>query len=171
MANIVPRREEGGGISGGGRWRDLPAAWRDPFEAMRDLLNLEGFTGGGLVGGGTFLAPFEVKETKDSYIFKADLPGVKEDDLEVSVTGNRLTISGKREAEQKEEKERYFAYERSYGTFSRSFTLPDGADTEHIQADLRNGVLNVVLPKKPEVQPKKVTVTAGRKDEKAPARA
>jgi HSP20 family protein len=91
-------------------------------------------------------------------MFHADLPGVKEQDLEVTLTGNRLTIAGKREAEREEKTDTYYACERSYGSFSRSFTLPDGADGEHLRAELKDGVLAVAVPKKPEVQPKKVQV-------------
>src|SRR5262249_47223344 len=112
---------------------------------------------------------FEVKETKDSYLFKADLPGVKEEELDISLTGNRLTVSGQRQEEKKDEGETYYAYERRYGTFSRAFTLPDGVDAEHVQAGLKDGVLTVVVPKKPEVQPKRIQVKAAAKGEKAKA--
>jgi HSP20 family protein len=121
----------------------------DPFRELS-----RGFLG----EGGNFVPSFEVKETKDSFIFKADLPGLKEDDLEVSLSGNILTISGQRQEEKKDEGERYYAYERSYGSFTRSFTLPDGVDPEHVQAELKDGVLTLVAPKKPEVQPKRIDV-------------
>jgi HSP20 family protein len=106
----------------------------------------------------SFTAAFDIKETKDAYLFKADVPGVQEKDLEVTITGNRLTISGKREEEKEEKSDRYYTYERNYGAFSRSFTLPDGADTDTLQASLEKGVLTVSVPKKPEVQPKKIAV-------------
>jgi HSP20 family protein len=112
----------------------------------------------------------EVKETKDSYIFKADLPGIKEDGLDISLTGNRLTISGQRREEKKDEGDRHYVYERSFGSFSRSFTLPEGIDADHVQAELKDGVLNVVVPKKPEVQPKRILVKGpGESDKKAQA--
>ena len=69
-----------------------------------------------------------MKETKDAYVFRADLPGVKDEDLEISLTGNRLTVSGHREQEKREQSETYYATERAYGSFSRTFTLPDGTD-------------------------------------------
>jgi len=124
-------------------------AW-DPFAEMAELPQ-EGYPP-------TFMPAFEVKETKDSYVFKADIPGIKEGDLDLSITGDRLTISGKREMERKEEQETYFAYERSYGSFSRSFTLPTGVDAEHARADLKDGVLPIGLPKLPEALPKKIEV-------------
>ena len=102
-------------------------------------------------------------------MFTADLPGVKEKDLDLSLTGNRLTVSGKREEEKKEEDERWFTYERSYGAFSRSFTLPDGVDTEHVGAELKEGVLRVSIPKKPELKPRKIELEPGGKPEKVKA--
>ena len=104
---------------------------------------------------GLFSPSFDVKENKDGYVFRADLPGVREEDLDISLTGNRLTISGKREQEKHEQGDTYYASERSYGSFSRAFTLPDGTDGENVKADLKNGVLQVIVPKKPEVQPRR----------------
>ncbi|HYG68700.1 MAG TPA: Hsp20/alpha crystallin family protein, partial [Anaeromyxobacteraceae bacterium] len=118
-----------------------------------------------------FVPSFEVKETKDAYVFKADLPGIREEDLDINLTGNRLTVSGKREEEKRSEEERYYAYERSYGSFSRSFTLPEGVDAEHVDAELRDGVLTVRIAKRPEVQPKRIEVKklSPTKGEKAQA--
>lgn len=76
----------------------------------------------------------------------------------MTVTGNRLTVSGKREAEKEDKGERYYSYERSYGSFTRSFTLPEGADTDKLRASLEKGVLAITVPKKPEVQAKKIAV-------------
>jgi len=134
----------------------------DPFREMSRRLGGDDLTG--------FVPNFDVKETKDAYIFKADLPGVKEGDTEISVTGNRLTISGQRQEEKKDEGDQYYAYERSYGSFSRSFTLPEGVDVDQVRAELKDGVLNVVVPKRPEVQPKKIPLKGTEKGgEKAKA--
>jgi len=130
------------------RMREL-LAW-DPFQEMTRFWPHEQEIG--------FVPHFEVRETNDGFVFKADLPGVSEDDLEINLTGNRLTITGKREAEQRNENERYYAYEVQYGSFTRSFTLPEGVDTEHVKADLKNGVLTLVVPKKAEAQPRKITL-------------
>lgn len=83
---------------------------------------------------------------------------MKEGDIEVTVTGNRLTITGHRSEETEEKTETYFSRERKYGSFSRSYTLPEGADLEHVHADLKAGVLTVAVPKLPEVQPRKIAV-------------
>lgn len=141
----------------------------DPFTQMRELMGWDPFeTMTQLLGSGQrealrFVPAFEVKETKDAFIFKADLPGVQENNLDISLTGGRLVVSGKRETEKRDENERYFAYERSFGSFSRAFTLPEGVDAEHISAELKDGVLHLVLPKVPEVQPRRIPVTTGAK--------
>lgn len=141
--------------------RSLAYGW-EPFRAMRELLRwdpfgemLPSFKGLESVA---FSPDFDVKETKESFVFSADLPGVKESDLDVRLTQNRLTISGKRESEKVEKTDQFYASERSYGSFSRSFTLPEGIVSEKIQAELKGGVLTLSIPKKPEAQPKKIDV-------------
>lgn len=134
----------------------------EPFRLMRDLLNWDPFAemmpANPRGADASYATRFEVKETKDAYVFKGDLPGIEEKDLEITLTGNRLTVGGKREAERRDEGDTYYAYERAYGGFSRSFTLPDGADVDHAEADLRNGVLTVSIPKRPEHQPRKISI-------------
>jgi len=109
----------------------------------------------------TFSPAFEVKENKDSFLFKADLPGLKEPDVEVKLVGGRLTISGKREAEREDRDDTFYTYERTYGSFVRSFTLPDGIDGDHIHAELRDGVLSIVVPKKATALAKTITIKTG----------
>ena len=144
--------------------RDTALAW-DPFRAIRDLMRLDPFREIAPVVSAHRLpeldAAFEVKETKDNYLYKADVPGIKESDLTINLTGNRLSVSGKREAEKHQEHETYFSYERSYGSFTRSFTLPEGIDGEKVSADLKDGVLTIAVPKVPQAQPKKVAIKAG----------
>ncbi len=156
MPNIV--RKENGPTAPA-----APATW-DPFRAMREMMSWDPFRELSAFPAhdpATFAPSFEVKETKDSYLIKADVPGVKEADLELQLVKNRLTIQGKREAEKEDKGETFYTYERSYGSFARSFTLPDGIDSEHLKAELKDGVLTVVLPKSPEVKPKKIALTAG----------
>ena len=126
----------------------------DPFQEMRPLVS-------GEIAG--YAPAFEVKESKDSFVFKADVPGVKEQDLEVTMTGNRLTIAGKREAEKEEKQDTYYAYERSYGSFTRTFTLPDEADGAHVKAELKNGEITVVVPKAAAAVAKRIPVASGDK--------
>jgi HSP20 family protein len=92
-------------------------------------------------------------------VFKADVPGVKAQALEITTTGNRLQISGKRDSEQESKTDTVYTYERQYGSFSRSFTLPDGADLEHGKSELKDGVLTVAIPKRPGEQAKKIAVS------------
>lgn len=163
MANITRRSGE-----------ITPAREWDPFRLMREMLRWDPFRELAPyrpeeTGYVTWSPTFDVRETHDYYIFKADLPGVKEDDLDIAVSGNRLTVNGKREAEEKEEGETYYTYERSFGSFSRSFTLPEDTSSNDVRAELKSGVLTLVLPKKPEHQPKRITVKAGSEKEKAKA--
>lgn len=141
MARGLMKRE--GGLSPFDRF--------DPFEMMRDMLRFEpfkelerGFRGFGLEG---FSPSFDVKETKDAYVICADLPGLKEEDIDVSLSGNRLTISGEREQEEKKEDETWYAVERRHGSFSRSFMLPDDINVDQCEATFDNGVLRVELAK------------------------
>lgn len=94
----------------------------------------------------------DIYETDDEVVFKADLPGVKKDELDVNVTENMLTISGKKEKEEKVERENYYRYERSHGSFLRKFELPRGIDLEKIDAHFEDGVLKVTFPKTEEVK-------------------
>jgi HSP20 family protein len=162
MANLIRRQQESGSRE--------PARLLDPFEVMRDMMRWDPFAELAPGSAGMTFAPsFDVKETGDAYVFTADLPGVKESDLELSLTGNRLTISGKREEEKKQEGERWYTYERSYGTFSRSFTLPAGVDADHAEAHLKEGVLRVSIPRRPEMKPRKIELQLGASKDKAHA--
>lgn len=110
-----------------------------------------------------FVPAFEVRETKDRYVFKADMPGVKDSDLDVSVSGARLTITGSRQMEKVEETDALYFEERAFGAFTRSFMLPEGADLEHIEAALKEGVLTLVVPKIAEVKARKIALDTGGK--------
>jgi HSP20 family protein len=153
MANLIRRNEQ--------QREMMPSPNWEPLRLVRELMNWDPFAEmlPSMSGEAGMFAPrFEVKETKDAYVFKADLPGIDEKDIDIQLTGNRLTVSGKREAEERQENERFYAYERSYGSFSRSFTLPDGADVDHAEAEMKNGVLTMAVPKKPEHQPRKISL-------------
>jgi HSP20 family protein len=157
MANITVRRDNGNKPTTPTTWE---SRW-EPFRVMRDLMGWDPFremTPYLPQGGVEFMPAFEVKETKDGYMFKADVPGVAESDLEVTMTGNRLTISGKREAEKQEQTDTYYTSERSYGSFTRSFTLPDGVDPNSVNASVNQGVLTLSVRKTPEAQPKRIQI-------------
>lgn len=95
-----------------------------------------------------FSPDVDVTETREAYIFKADVPGVHEGDLELAIAGDRLTLSGRRDEERHAEHATYFASERSYGAFRRQFLLPAGADLAQLRSELRDGVLTISVPKR-----------------------
>jgi HSP20 family protein len=135
---------------------------RDPFQLMRDLL-VEPFRT--LTGGrdATWNPGFEIRETDDAFVFRADIPGLRPDDLEIALIGNQLQISGARAQEQQQDEGRYHTYERAYGSFTRVFALPDSADIDNLRAELTSGVLTLSIPKKPGAtqQRRKIQVGSG----------
>ena len=137
------------------------AASLEPFRLMRDFLRWDPLLDYSLGAPAAFMPSFDVKETPDAYQFKVDLPGIVEADLEISLEGTRLTVAGKREDEAIKDGERLHLSERSHGTFSRTFTLPEDVEGEKVVAELRNGVLTLMVPKRPEVRPRKINVSLG----------
>jgi HSP20 family protein len=97
-------------------------------------------------------------EDKDSYYVRAELPGVKGDELNIQVTGNNLAISGERKIDTEEEGAKYHRREREAGTFSRMIGLPGEVNTEKVEANLDNGVLSISIPKAEVAKPKQITV-------------
>jgi HSP20 family protein len=145
----------------------LMTEW-DPFRAMRDLFRWDPFRemapaypAGPAWEPATFTPSFDVTENKDGYVFKADLPGIKSEDIDITTTDNRIQISGKRDLEHETKNDTVYTYERQYGSFSRAFTLPDGADLEHAKSELKDGVLTLVIPKKPTATTKKIAISTG----------
>ncbi len=103
----------------------------------------------------------DVVEDENAIHVKADMPGLTEKDIELTVENGILTIAGERKEERREEdeKKRYIVSERCYGSFTRSLSLPEGIKAEEIKANFKDGVLNVEIPKSEEVKPKRITVT------------
>ncbi len=100
----------------------------------------------------------DVYETENELVLKADLPAVELNDIDVRVENQTLTISGERKFEQQSNNKGYHRIERSYGKFSRSFSVPNEFDTEHVAAEYQNGVLTVKLPKKEAAKPRQVKI-------------
>ena len=139
-------------------------AMRGPFRVMRDLM--QDLMALPMLAGRHELAwrpEFEVHETDDTYVIRADVPGLNAEDLEVSVVADRLQISGRREQKQERGEGTYHAFERSYGSFVRTFDLPDTIDIDKIRCDLSSGVLEIVLPRKQGAAParRKIEIKAG----------
>lgn len=95
-----------------------------------------------------FSPDVDVTETREAYVFKADLPGVHEGDLELTIAGDRLTLSGRRDEERHAEHATYLASERSFGAFHRQFILPAAAALAELRTELRDGVLTISVPKR-----------------------
>ena len=160
MANVVVQREKAPVVPA--VVRPTPA-W-EPFRTMRELLRWDPFgemaPAWAPLDVQTFMPDFEVKETQNAFVFKADMPGVEEKNLDVKLNNNRLTVSGTRETEKVEKNETYYAKERSYGGFTRSFMLPEGFDGEKVAAELEKGVLTITVAKRPEAEAKRVNITS-----------
>ena len=112
----------------------------------------------------TWLPAVDVWETENELVLSFDLPGISEDKIAVELDDNVLTVSGERERTQEASGDRFYRYERRFGTFSRSVTLPHGVNEEAIKANYRDGVLEVHVPKPEEQKPKRIQVgTSGQK--------
>lgn len=106
----------------------------------------------------TWAPAVDIFETENELVVKADLPDIAEKDLDVRVENNMLTIQGERKFEETVDKDNYLRVERAYGSFTRSFALPNTVDADKIRAEYKNGVLTVQLPKRAEAKPKQVKV-------------
>jgi HSP20 family protein len=101
----------------------------------------------------------DILEKDGNLILRAELPGVNEKEIDLKLDGNVLTLRGERKLEDEQESNNYHRRERVYGSFSRSFTLPDSVDRDQIKADYKSGVLTVTIPQKPEVKPREIPVS------------
>jgi HSP20 family protein len=146
----------------------------EPFrdlQAVQDRLNRvfdDAFRGAPRGGddewalGGSWAPSVDIFEHEGNLVLKAELPGVDPKDVDVRVENNVLTLRGERKFESEVKREKYHRVERSYGTFSRSFTLPNVVDTEKIKAEYKDGVLQVTLPQREEAKPKQIQVSVGK---------
>lgn len=107
-----------------------------------------------------WIPPIDVYEEDDRLLFKVDLPGVRKEDVSVHVDAGVLIIEGSRKLDREEKRDGYHRVERAYGKFSRSFSLPDAISTDDVEAELKDGVLEVVLAKKKEAKPRTVEIKA-----------
>ncbi len=141
----------------------------DPFREMMTLRDaMDSLFENALVGptagrqqSGDWGVPLDVAEDDNNFVVKASVPGIKPEDIEVTVHGEVLTIRGEMKQEQDRENERYHLRERRYGTFTRSLSLPAPVKTDEVSAEYNNGVLTLTLPKTEEVKPKRIQVKGG----------
>jgi HSP20 family protein len=105
--------------------------------------------------------PVDIFEDNDAITLKVELPEIDPKDVDIRIEGNTLTLRGERKLEKSDQRDGYTRIERTYGAFSRTFTLPSSVDVEHIQAESKDGVMRLVLPKKPETKPRQIKVQVG----------
>jgi len=104
--------------------------------------------------------PIDMYQTTTDVVVKAALPGIKPEEVDITITGNTLTIKSETKAEEEVKQEDYFYQEHRYGAFSRSVSLPDGLNTNKAEANFDNGVLTLTIPKSEQVKPKQIKVKA-----------
>lgn len=105
----------------------------------------------------------DIYENKDQIVLEAELPGMNPDDVNISIENNLLTIHGERKFEKKDEGDNFHRVERSYGSFTRTFTLPPTVSSENVEANFDNGVLRLALLKREEAKPKRIEIKAAAK--------
>jgi HSP20 family protein len=103
----------------------------------------------------------DLVETEDHLVLKADLPGMRREDVEIEIKDGVLTVAGERSADHEEKSEGFYRVERAFGRFSRSLTLPDGIDADSVAADFEDGVLEVRIPKPEQRKPHRVAIGSG----------
>jgi HSP20 family protein len=141
----------------------------DPFRELQSLQNrmnrlFEEQSGNqeALMTSGAFVPPVDIYEEQHGLQLKLEVPGIDEKDLDIKVENNILTVSGERKFEKEQKEENFHRIERRYGSFTRSFTLPQTVDTGNITADYNNGVLTIRLAKREEAKPKQIKVNIGQ---------
>ena len=116
-------------------------------------------------GGGAqsrrWMPAMDLVETADQYVLRADLPGLSDDDVNVQLEDNVLTISGERQARHEQNEEGYYRIERAFGSFARSLTLPAGVNPDDVQAHFDRGVLEIRIPKPEQKKPRQVQISLG----------
>jgi HSP20 family protein len=135
----------------------------DPFRELATFF--ENFTepnGKDQLTAGTFMPAADVYEDEHNVILKLEIPGVNEEDLKVSVENNILTIQGERKFEKEEKEENFHRIERRYGSFTRTFRLPNTVDSDRVEAGYDKGILKITLAKRAEAKPKQIKVGSGQ---------
>ena len=143
------------------RWKDRGEL--SPWSALRDLEGQFNRVFGELTRDTDYFErgwtpAVDLKETEEAYTLEADLPGLKKEDIELSVVDNLVTLKGERKQEEEVKDEGYHRIERQYGSFQRSLEIPGGFNADKITAEFKEGVLHVTLPKREEAKPKHIEV-------------
>jgi len=132
----------------------------DPTRVLEDFFDdfLNTTTSSATSQAKTWLPAVDILEKEGDLILRAELPGVEENDIDLKLEGNVLTLKGERKFQEEKDRDKYHRIESYYGSFARSFTVPDTADLEKISADFKNGVLTVTVPQRPEVKPREIQI-------------
>jgi HSP20 family protein len=139
------------------RWNPTTAYLaREPFSRLLETF----FTDpqGEEVSNRNWIPPVDIQETPEGYKLLAELPGLTKDDINITLENNVLRLSGERKFEKDVSKESYHRVERTYGTFSRAFALPQQVQAEGVQAGFENGVLTIMVPKAEQAKPRKIEI-------------
>ena len=110
----------------------------------------------------TWVPPVDICETEDSLVLKAELPGIKPEAVEIRVEDSTLHLKGERKFEKEIKEENLHRVERSYGTFSRTFTLPSSIDSDKVKAEYQNGILTLTMPKREEAKPRTIKIDVSK---------
>jgi HSP20 family protein len=110
----------------------------------------------------TWAPPVDIFENGDSLVLKAELPGINPDDVEIRVEDSTLYLKGERKFEKEVKEQNYHRVERTYGTFTRTFTLPNSVDADKVAASYKDGVLTLTMPKKEEAKPKTIKINVSK---------
>ena len=139
-------------------WKDFGSLQERINRMFDDTIRTLHPTDGEELEKGTWAPAVDIYETNDSFVVSADLPGLNKDEIQIDLKDNTLTLKGEKKFEEKVSKDNYIRVERAYGSFVRSFTLPQNVDPEKIKAKYKEGILEMTIPKKEEAKPKQIKV-------------
>ena len=141
----------------------------DPFRELEDVANrlnrifgqppARGESGQNMLAVADWAPSVDISETDSAYLIKGEIPGVKKEDVKVTIQDGMLTIQGERRQEKEEKGKKFHRVECSYGSFARSFRVPDDADENSVKAEFKDGMLNVTLAKSAKAKPKAIEVS------------
>jgi HSP20 family protein len=150
------------------RWeplRELGALQTEMNRLFNSVFDSPGPGNGGTMR--RWMPAMDLVETDEHFVLKADLPGLTEEDVNLELEGNVLTVSGERKAEHEDRREGYYRVERASGQFARSLTLPEGVNADAVEASFDKGVLEVRIPKPEERKPRRVSINVGGGQQRA----
>jgi|SRR6476661_6313750 len=141
------------------RWNPAVAYLnREPFARLFENFLSEAVQGEE-VSNRNWVPPVDIQETEEGYRLQAELPGLTKEDIDITLENNVLRLSGERKFERDVKKESFHRVERTYGTFSRAFSLPQQVNAEGVQAGFENGVLTILVPKAEQAKPRKISIS------------